>query len=69
MKHHNMTWEHTVQSKRAARENALDAALRCLPPDIADSIDLEGLHGQTLIAKIAGGEVTAEQVAVKAIHK
>lgn len=64
-----MTWEHTVQSKRAAREEHLEAALRSLPPDVAEPTDLERTDGQTLISKLAGGEVTAEQVITKAIHK
>jgi hypothetical protein len=69
MGHQIMTWEHTVKSKRAAREEFLDAGLLSLPLDVAGPIDFERTDGQTLISKLAGGEVTAERVTTKAIHK
>ena len=64
-----MTWEHTVQSKRAAREDLLDAALESLTPDVAGPIDLERNGGRTLVSRLARGEVTAERVITQAIHK
>lgn len=64
-----MAWEHTVRSKRAAREERLDAGLLSLPRDVASPIDVERTNGQTLLSKLAGGEVTTQQVIIKAIHK
>lgn len=64
-----MSWEHTVQSKRAARKEAFDAALESLPPNVAGHIDVERIDGKTLVSRLARGEVTAEQVTIKAIHK
>ena len=69
MGHQIMTWEHTVQSKRAAKEKCLDVDLFSLLPDVARLADFERTDGQTLISKLAGGEVTAERVTTKAIHK
>ena len=64
-----MAWEHTVQTKRAAREEALNIALGSLPPDVAPSFDFEGLDVQTLISKLAAGEITAEFLTARAIRK
>jgi hypothetical protein len=67
--HQIMTWEQTVQAKRAAREEALIAVLDGLPLDVADPFDSQELHAQTLISRLAAGEITAESVTTKAIHK
>lgn len=64
-----MTWEQTVQAKRAAREATLVAVFDGLPSDVADPLDSEGLHAQTLISRLAAGEITAESVTSKAVHK
>lgn len=64
-----MSWEHTAQSKRAAREEVFDAALESLPLNVAGHIDVERIDGKTLVSRLARGEVTAEQVTIKAIHK
>lgn len=64
-----MTWEHTVQSKRAAREEHLDAGLLSFDLDVAGPIDLERTDGETLVSKLARGEITAEGVITKAIRK
>jgi hypothetical protein len=64
-----MAWEQTVHAKRAAREEALIAVLDDLPSDVANPFDSEGLNGQTLISRLAAGEITAESVTAKAIHK
>jgi hypothetical protein len=64
-----MSWEETVQTKREAREEALNATLHSLPPDFADPFDFKGIDGLTLVSKLAAGEITAERVTIRAIHK
>jgi len=64
-----MAWEQTVQTKRDAREQALNIALDALPQDIALSFDLEGLDGQMLLSKLAAGEITAELLTARVIRK
>lgn len=64
-----MAWEQTVQTKRAAREEALSIALHTLSPDVGHAFSFEGLDGQTLISKLAAGEITAEFLTVRAIRK
>jgi hypothetical protein len=64
-----MTWEQTVQAKRAAREGTLETVLRSLPPDVAGPFNLEGLDGKTLLSKLAAGEISAETLTSRAIRK
>jgi len=63
-----MTWEQTVQAKRAAREDTLETFVRSLP-DVAGPFTLEGLDGKTLISKLAAGEISAETLTSRAIRK
>jgi len=64
-----MTWEQTVQAKRAAREDTLETFLRLLPPDDTNPFNLEGLDGKTLISKLAAGEISAETLTSRVIRK
>lgn len=64
-----MAWEQTVQTKQAAREDALNIALHALSPDVGHAFSFEALDRQTLISKLAAGEMTAEFLTARAIRK
>lgn len=64
-----MSWEKTVQLKQHARQQALDDAFQLEVVQAAPALDIGDYDTATLLARIAKGELTAEQLTAIAIRK